>query len=175
MRKLFFIRLFAAILLIWLTGAVISWLLFDPSDTLVGVKRGVGEAPPIHSLAVSDLSEAADLLSKTALWGIRRDGSAGPLKDASKGNAEEKKPEWRMLATVVKGQDKYLLIQVDGKKLESVKEGERLPDGSLLKTLSRKMYTILNTDDEEKTTYLNFDEPSNEKSTPERQRTRRRK
>ena len=175
MNKLFFIRLSAAILLIWLTGAVLSWLLFDPSDTLVGAKRGAGNAPPIHSLAASDLREAAKLLGKNSLWGIRRDGSAGPLKDASKENAEEKKPEWRMLATVVKGQDKYLLIQVNGEKLESVKEGERLPDGSLLKTLSRKMYTILNTDDEEKTTYLNFDEPSNEKSTPERQRTRRRK
>ena len=155
MKKNLLVRLTGIILLVWVIGALTSWMLFDPSDSLVGAKPGRGSQIPVYNVAPSDLREAADLLSKSALWGIRRDGS-GPVSDASKEKTEEKKIEWRMLAAVVKGGDRYLVIQVDKKKLEAVKEGERLPDGSLVKTVSRSMYTVLTTDDEEKTTYLNF-------------------
>ena len=155
MTKNFLIRLSAVILLVWSVGAITSWMLFDPSDSLVGAKRGRGSAVPVYNLAASDLREAADLLSKNAIWGIQRDGSA-PVPDASKEKAEEKKPEWRMLAAVVKGKDRYLVILVDKERLDAIKEGERLPDGSIVKKVSQKMYTILTTDDEEKTTHLNF-------------------
>ena len=174
MTKNFLIRLAAVILLVWSVGAITSWMLFDPSDSLVGAKPGRGGATTVYNLAARDLREAADLLSKNAIWGIQRDGSVR-VPDASKENAEEKMPEWRMLAAVVKGKDRYLLIQVDKQRLESVKEGERLPDGSLVKIVSRKMYTILTTDDEEKTTYLNFDEPSYEQHIPASHPTRKRK
>lgn len=174
MKKNTLIRLSAAILLAWCFGAIASWWLFDPSEALVGMRRSRASAIPIYNLAVSDLREAADLLSKNAIWGIRRDGSA-PALEASKENTEEKRPEWRMLAAVEKGEDRYLLIQVDKERLESVKEGEKLPDGGLVKTISRKRYTVLAADDEEKTTDLSFDEPSYEQHIPASRPTRKRK
>lgn len=155
MRKNLLVRLGCVILLVWIIGAMLSWMLFDPSDSLVGVKPGRGSQSTVFNIATSDLREAADLLSKNAIWGIGRDGSA-QVPAASNEKEEEKKIEWRILAAVVRGKDRYLVIQVDKGKLETIKEGDKLPDESLVKRVSPKMYTILTTDDEEKTTYLNY-------------------
>ena len=149
------LRLALAILLLWLIGAGISWVMFDPQDTLVGARSGGGGTPPVYDLAPSDLSEATDQLSKTALWGLQRDGSERPPPSALKG-VEVKKIVWRILAAVSKGQERYVVIQIDKGAPASVKEGESLPDGSRLLHITPSKLTVMTAEDEQQTINLNL-------------------
>jgi hypothetical protein len=141
--------------LIWILGAVAAWMLSNPGDALVGARPGGGGSTPVYDLAPSDLREATELLSKSALWGIKRDGTVLPPASKSK-EAEEKKIQWRILASVSKKQERYVVIQIDKEKPEALKEGEQLPDGSKLLKISPSKLTVMTADDEQKTINLNL-------------------
>ena len=155
MINLRLIRLSLAILLLWLIGAAVSWMMFDPQDTLVGARTGGGGTPPAYDLAPSDLSEATAQLSKTALWGLQRDGSERPPAAAAK-DAAEKKRIWRILAAVKRGQERYVVIQIDKEAPLPLKEGEQLPDGSQLLSITPNKLTVKTPDDKQEIINLNL-------------------
>ena len=152
MTKIRLIRLGGLILLFWGLGAMVSWLAFTPADGLVGVRSGGGVQVPDYDFAPNDLQDSAALLSKNALWGIQRDGTVAPPKKSKE--AEEKKIEWRILASVNNGKERYVVVRIDNKEQVIIKEGERLPDGSELLKISPKTLTVRTADDEQKTINL---------------------
>lgn len=153
MTKSVLLRLASLLGLIWLVTAIVAWLLVDPSDNLVAARGGRGGARLDYDLAPRDLRPAMETLVKISLWGIRRDGSAAP-PDAQK--AEEKPPEWRVVALVARKNEKYLLVRILGQPSKMVREDEVLPDGRRVVRIQAKMYTVAHADGEEETVILNF-------------------
>ena len=146
------------VLVIWVVVGVSAWSLFKADDTLVGARSvSRGSADTFDDLASKDLSETIASLSTGTMWGVRRDGS--PLPSPAELKAAEEKPPvvWRVLATRVKGKEHQLLIQIDKDKPVLVGEGESLPDGSVVKSVSARAYSIVTPDDVEQLIQLNFD------------------
>lgn len=156
MTKALMVRLGLLVLIVWLLGALMSWLVFNPGDTLVGAKAGRGGTAPIYRLLPSDLSEAADVLNNTLSWGVRRDGSPLSPPASKRKDVEEKKIEWRILAAVGKAKERYVVIQLDKNDTVVLREGDSLPDGSVLLKISPKVLKVRISDDEQKTIILNF-------------------
>ena len=154
MTRLHLLRLSLVILLLWVLGAVLSWGLISPQDVLVGARSGGGGALPVFDLAPSDLSAAVTQLSKgdlnkSVLWGIQRDGADRPPPSALK-DAETKKIVWRILAAVSKGQDRYIVIQIDKAAPVPLKEGDQLPDGSRLLHITPSELMVVTDEDEKR-------------------------
>ena len=154
MTKPMLLRLASLLALVWIVTAMAAWLIVDPSDNLVAARGGRGGARSVEDLAPRDLHPAAKTLEKVALWGIRRDGSAGQPGAAKK--TEEKPLEWRVIALVAKTDEKYLLVRIAGQPSKMVKENENLPDGRRVTRIQAKMYAVENADGAEETVILNF-------------------
>ena len=154
MTKPMLLRLASLLALVWIVTAMTAWLIVDPSDNLVAARGGRGGARSVEDLAPRDLHPAAKTLEKVALWGIRRDGSAGQPGAAKK--TEEKPLEWRVIALVAKTDEKYLLVRIAGQPSKMVKENENLPDGRRVTRIQAKMYAVENADGAEETVILNF-------------------
>lgn len=154
MTKPVLLRLLSLLGAVWLVTALAVWLLADPSDNLVVARGGRGGARPDYNLALRDLRPAAQALEKNTLWGLRRDGSVAPKPEAKK--AEEKLPEWRVMALVAKDNEKHLLIRIVGQPSATVRENERLPDGRRVIRIEPKLYVVENADGEEETVILTF-------------------
>ena len=123
MTKPMLLRLASLLALVWIVTAIAAWLIVDPSDNLVAARGGRGGARSVEDLAPRDLHPAAKTLEKVALWGIRRDGSAGQPGAAKK--TEEKPLEWRVIALVAKTDEKYLLVRIAGQPSNG--QGKRKP------------------------------------------------
>lgn len=145
-------RLAAAILSLWSVVGALSWFLYDPvADKLVGARTPAGGRADVHVFAPRDLQAVAERVGKSYLWGLPPDGTKGNHQETV-----EKMVEWRVLAARIIGKERSLLVEIDKKKLERIKEGEVLPDGSLVKDIAPSGYTIQNADRELVTTQLNF-------------------
>ena len=154
MTKPVLLRLLSLLGAVWLVTALAVWLLADPSDNLVVTRGGRGGARPDYNLALRDLRPAAQALEKNPLWGLRRDGSVAAKPEAKK--AEEKPPEWHVIALVAKENEKHLLIRIVGQPSVTVRENERLPDGRRVIRIEPKLYVVENADGEEENVILTF-------------------
>ena len=159
MNRKLFIRWGLLIVIVWIGVGFGAWMCFDAADPLVGVRNVPQEATDVFAdLASKDLGETLSSLSSGTMWGIRRDGS--PLPSPEEIKAAEAKPPpvvWRVLATRIKGKDRQLLIQVDNKQPLLVNEGESLPDGAVVKSVSTRAYLMVTPDGVEQLIQLNYE------------------
>ena len=154
MTRRLMLRLAVAVLLLWTVAGALSWFLYNPAEALVGARTPGRTDTGSYVFAPRDLQPIAERVEKSYLWGLPPDGVEG--KVATKQDAAEKVVEWRVLATRITGKERSLLVLIDKNKLEQIKEGEVLPDGSLVKAVTPNGYTLQGADGELVTTKLNF-------------------
>lgn len=153
MTRRMILRLAVAVLLLWTVAGVLSWSLYNPAERLVGARTPSRTDTGSYVFAPRDLQPIAERVEKSYLWGLPPDGVEGKAKQQ---DVAEKVIEWRVLATRITGKERSLLVLIDKNKLEQIKEGEVLPDGSLVKAVTPNGYTLQSADGELVTTKLNF-------------------
>ncbi len=153
MTRRLMLRLAVAVLSLWAVAGVLSWFLYDPADSLVGARTPGRTGVGVYVFAPRDLQPVAERVGKSYLWGLSPDGVGAKVAQQE---TAEKVVEWRVLATRITGKERSLLVQIDKKKLEQIKEGEVLPDGSLVKAVTPSGYTLQSAAGELTTTQLNF-------------------
>lgn len=133
-------RLMAVVVLTWFASGCIAWLMLKPGTDLVGLRRSAPSVPPIGQFSPPDLSEARSVLDNAILWGVRHDGS--PLAAPVSKEEAQKKVAWKLLASVLRPNERYIVIQVADAAPTPVKEGQDLPDGGRLLKITIKAITI---------------------------------
>jgi hypothetical protein len=159
-------RLILLVLLTWLLAAALAWLALSPPPPLVG-----GKMPPSPSpvggwqFARPDLADSLAQLESLPLWGVSRDGSPLPPPKPQGGEDEEEviPVVWRVIAAVSRRDGRYVLIAVDppappkagaaagnarnvgsaAPALQTVNEGEALPNGGTLVRVNPKSIVYL--------------------------------
>lgn len=142
-------RLLPPLLLVWVVSGWYAWFVLEPGRSLVGVRSAASPLGFSGDFAVREPGDILSLLKRTSIWGVQRDGK--PLLMPQKTEETEKKIEWQVIASVARGNgERLVVIRIDGKSLQSVKEGETLPDGSLLLKVSPASLSLRDADGEER-------------------------
>lgn len=136
-----FVRLLIPALSLWLGASLLTWLVVQPDQELVGLRPLPPRQSDYPGLERASLDNARATLESTAIWGVQRNGQPPPPPTA-KIDPEEVKIVWKVLGTALRKQDRYLLVQIDNMPPTQIKEGEELPDGSTLLKVLAKSYQI---------------------------------
>ncbi|MDP2367508.1 hypothetical protein [Rhodoferax sp.] len=150
------VRIGVALVCCWTAAALAAWFLFDPTTNLVGGKPPGIRLADERLIQRADLSQDQAILTKTAVWGMQRDGqalAAAPVVAAM----VEKKIVWSIAATVVRPKERYLLVLDQGTKvITQVNVGEKLPDGSTLRKVELSSYSVKTEDGKQRTVETSF-------------------
>ena len=69
----------------------------------------------------TDVKKAIETVQSRSFWGIVAVAAPeGPTKD----------PEWRFVGTGGDGKDRYVMIQIEGQPVSTLKTGDQLPGGA---------------------------------------------
>lgn len=152
------LRLAVLVPVVWLIAALLALVALSPPTPLVGAR--VPGSALVEGLAAMrpDLDGAAALLEKVPIWGVARDG--GPLSkvQAAKDKADEEKvPQWWVVASVVRPDDRYVVVAVEGQSEQRiVRKGETLPDGSVVLDIETREVALKRPDGAEGPSRLSF-------------------
>jgi hypothetical protein len=137
------LRLVCAVLLVWVVVAASAWTMVSPGESLVSPRRSLPSAgawafePPAVDAALATLE-------KSTLWGVQRSGqSLAPPAAAKDEKAEPTRwAQWWLVATAVRPQERYIVIQTNGAEPLTIREGEKLPDGARLLKVDLRAITL---------------------------------
>jgi hypothetical protein len=135
---------FGIVLLASALGAAWGWWGRDGAagSTVVGAKRA-GSDWLLPAAQADDVAAVQGILAKARIWGLEPNGQ--PIAAASAavaGAAPSQWVEWHLLASVVRGGERYILIRSKDGEPTVVRQGERLPDGSLLAKVDASAVTV---------------------------------
>lgn len=143
-------RIVLALLCCWAAAALTAWFALDPVGKLVGGKAQGVRMVDARLIARADLAQDKALLEKTLIWGMQRNGQvmAEPVVTAP----VERRIVWSVAATVVRPNERFLLILDQGSKvITQVNIGDRLPDGSTLHKVELSSYSVKTEDGKRRT------------------------
>jgi hypothetical protein len=147
-------RLILLVLAIWLLAASAATLWIAPPEPLTGSKARLVTLPAKELFERTEIDETLKILEKVSLWGV--DGTGQALTD-SQLKTEQAPLVWQIVATVVRPDDRYVLITTDRSPLPStVREGEELPNGGKLITIQPQRVVHEDADGELYIIPLNF-------------------
>lgn len=149
------LRIAIAIACVWAAAAAAAWFMIDPAAALVGARAPGIRLADAGLLERPDLSREQAVLEKTLVWGMQRDGQpVAPKVEVSK---IEIKIVWRVVATVVRPKERYLLVHDQGSKvITQINEGDKLPDGSTLLKVALSSYSVRAADGKKRTVETNL-------------------
>jgi hypothetical protein len=149
-------RLAALAVLIWIIAAALSWWLFEPGSSLVGQRKGQAAPKDFSWLKPPALEEAKATLEMISIWGTQRNGQPFPPVKLVDQKEAEKLVKWKALAVVLRKNERYVLVQIEGKQPVAVMEGDTLPDETKLLKANKGSYTIQTMDGKTQTIFTNL-------------------
>lgn len=141
---------------VWTLAAAITWFFAEPGEMLIGLRQPQPFPKNYQWLQQQSQESAQASLENTAIWGIQRNGQPFPPPKPAQQTETEKNPEWLFLASIIRKNERYILIQIEKQPPIPLKEGELLPDGSKLIRITPKAYTIVTADGERQTVLTNL-------------------
>ena len=151
------IPLTLAVALLWLLTATAIWLTPPAERDLVGLRARPPELPGLTDSHPPDLNAALDILAATNIWGTQRDGK--PKPPPTPGAQKEAPPAqpWRLAAAVIRTDTRLVLAQSPGQAPVAVHEGEALPDGRTVVSITPSEVVLRDADGVRRTHTLSFE------------------
>lgn len=134
------VRFFIPASVLCLCASLVTWLAVEPEHQLVGLRPQPPRQHEFPWLERENLDITRYTLESTAIWGVQRNGQPPPPPSAP--SPENVMLAWKVVAMILRKQERYLLVQIEGKPPLQIKEGEDLPDGSTLLKLLANGYQI---------------------------------
>lgn len=106
------------VLLMAIASGLSWWLAPNPPATATAPRQSDSWMLPVVSPAKPD--EAIAAIASANLWGAVQAAVEVPLND----------PEWRFSGVTTNGQEKFVMITVEGQPMQTLKAGDQLPGGA---------------------------------------------
>lgn len=136
-------RLAMLLAFLWLLVALAYWLA-GPRPPLAASSHLAADDWQLVLPEFPDVNVAWDDLKSRFIWGA----PPPPPGVANAGKVEEPPltpPDWRILAAVNSGADRFVVVQVGKQPPVNVAAGEKLPDGSKLERIEAdRLYLVVN-------------------------------
>ena len=87
----------------------------------------------LPELPDNNSKKAIETITARDLWGSVRAAANGPLA----------KPIWRYAGVIRQGKERYVLINIDGKPVSILKEGDELPDNAKIVKIEDDRFFVL--------------------------------
>jgi len=147
-------KLIFLVLSFWLLAGSVATVWVTPPEPLIGGKARLPTVPANELFERTELDETVKVLESISLWGVDRTGRA--LTDPQLA-AEQTPVAWQVVATVIRPDDRYVLIATDrSPQPTTVREGEELPNGGKLITIQPQRVIHEDADGETYIIPLNF-------------------
>lgn len=113
--------------------AYLQWLMVPP-PTAPRPVRLAEEAWNIPDQPKFDAKEALDTLNSASLWGKLADTAL---------SASLAPPEWSFLGAIARGQERYVIIKIEGQPEQKLAPGDTLPGGAKILSIESDRLCLL--------------------------------
>lgn len=114
-------------------SAIVAWVIAaSPSSS--AVQRKADETWQLPQIQKTQSAKAIDILGRKSLWGrLPEVEAAKPLND----------PEWRFMGFVAIGQERFLIIKIEGQPEQRLTVNDKLPGGSKILAIENDRVCLL--------------------------------